>query len=101
MLPNWVLFLFMAVLLAGIVAVLTATFCGLLACVRWLQGAVAYVRSERRTARRRAQLVQLLADPDVQYVPCHALGCGHMSTPHHPDTDGVLRCEACGTPAVR
>jgi hypothetical protein len=91
----------MAVMAIGVIASGVGLALLTIAFLRFLQGGRAWLAGLVRTARRREQLVQLLADPAVQWLPCHALGCGHMSTPHHPDRDGALRCEACGTPAVR
>jgi hypothetical protein len=99
--PDTLVFLLMVALLVGVIGMCVGAALLTIAAWRSLCRVARRAASAVRTAHRREQLVQLLADPAVQWVPCHALGCGHMSTPHHPDRAGVLRCEACGTPAVR
>lgn len=99
--PDWLVYTALVVLLVGTLASLTGLALLLVAAVRLIEGAIAWAISARRRTVLRERLVQQLADPEQRLLPCHNLACGaHMHTPHHPDGAGVLRCEACGTPAT-
>lgn len=35
-------------------------------------------------------------DPDANYLPCHSLRCGHMTTRHDETSEDTFRCRKCG-----
>ncbi|MEW2635976.1 hypothetical protein AB0903_31140 [Streptomyces sp. NPDC048389] len=98
--PDTLAFLLLVALFVGGIGMCVVAALLAIAAVRCLCGAARRAVATVRTHRRREELVQLLADPDAAYLPCHSLVCGHLHTIHVPDKAGVLVCEGCGTPAV-
>jgi len=98
--PDTLAFLLLVALLVGVIGMCVGAALLAIAAWRWLCGTARWAVSTMRTGRRREELVQLLADPDAAYLPCHSLVCGHMHTIHVPGAGGALVCETCHTPAA-